>query len=158
VLALTKRYSTFGFGMALFPAASSMRDPNSAAVVLHIALGNRPFYLGQVWTGPCVLTVLRSPPAFVSSPGPVSCYVSNEGVREFIPDFGSAVNGVFLRNVSLAADARDTSSGKILRGLETIRSAWPTSSLSVLVVVPNALLLCPNLVSCSLDHAARSDC
>jgi hypothetical protein len=36
----TKRYSTFGFGMALLPAASSMSDPTSAAaVVLHIDLG-----------------------------------------------------------------------------------------------------------------------
>jgi hypothetical protein len=38
----TKRYSTFGLGMALLPAASSMCYPNSAAVVLYIDLGYPP--------------------------------------------------------------------------------------------------------------------
>jgi hypothetical protein len=85
----------------LIPAASSISDPSSAEVAT--------FYLGQVWMGPCVLTVLRSPPASVSSPGPVSFYVFNEGVRELMPDFGSAVNAAFVRDVSLAVEALDTS-------------------------------------------------
>jgi hypothetical protein len=78
-------------------------------------------------------------------------------VWEFIPDLGSSVNGVFVRDVPLAAEAWDASFGTILCGLETMRSAWPTSSLSVLVAVPKALLLCPSRVSCSLDHDTGSD-
>jgi hypothetical protein len=60
-------------------------------------------------------------------------------------------------DVPLVVEAWDTSFGTILCGLETMRSAWPTSSLSVLVAVPKALLLCPSLVSPSGDPAARSD-
>jgi hypothetical protein len=51
--------------------------------------------------------------------------VVDEGVRE-PSEFGSAVNGVFVREVPLAAAAWATSFGTILCGLETMRSAWPT--------------------------------
>ncbi len=121
------------------------------------------FYLDQVWTGPlspyraeistCIRIQSRS--RFLLCLQSSDC--STEGVREFMPDFGSAVNGVFVPVVPLAVEAWDTSFGTILCGLETMRSAWPTSSLSVLVAVPKALLLCPSRVSCSLDHAARYD-
>jgi hypothetical protein len=49
----------------------------------------------------------------------------DEGVRE-PSEFGSAVNGVFVREVPLAAAAWAPSFGTILCGLETMRSAWPT--------------------------------
>jgi hypothetical protein len=52
-------------------------------------------------------------------------FVVDEGVRE-PSEFGSAVNGVFVREVPLAVAAWASSFGTILCGLETMRSAWPT--------------------------------
>jgi hypothetical protein len=82
--------------------------------------------------GPCVLTVLIFPPVSTSNTGLVSSSVSfcafdtkRVGVRE-PSEFGTAVNGVFVREVPLAAADRGSSFGTILCGLETMRSAWPT--------------------------------
>jgi hypothetical protein len=132
-----------------------MSDPSSAAVVLHVDLGYPHPLSRSSLDGPLRPYPYPAPPLLlaslsISSPAPVTFYVFNEGARDFMPDFESAVNGVFVRDVPLAVEAWDTSFGTILSRLETMRLAWPTSSLSVLIAVPKALLLCPSLVSCSL--------
>jgi hypothetical protein len=68
------------------------------------------------------------------------------------------ISSGFIRDVPLAVEAWDTSFRTLLCGLETMLSAWPISSLSVLVAAPKALLLCPSLVSRSVEHAARLHC
>jgi hypothetical protein len=82
-----------------------------------------------------------------------------EGVRE-PSELRSAVNGVFVREVPLAAAAWASSFGTILCGLETMRSAWSTLEHVFPVRVGSSAqgaAPCPSQVSCSLDHVTRSD-
>ena len=48
----SKQYSPCGVWMVLFPAASSMSDPNSVAVVLHIDFGYPPLLSRSSLDGP----------------------------------------------------------------------------------------------------------